>query len=131
MSLVELAILWEGRIKRLAFSLILTFENVADADARSQRKEKTPVDAESSDGEDGDDRSDTDLSTVTNLSETRRQIDDELGDAALNSGGADKGNEGNTTIKFIYLGPQHFELPGSGSTIKTKGKKRIRIGNTQ
>jgi hypothetical protein len=48
--------------------LILTFGNVADADARSQRKEKTPVDAESSDGEDGDDRSDTDLSTVTNLS---------------------------------------------------------------
>ena len=119
MSLVELAILWEGRIKRLAFSLILTFENVADADARSQRKEKTPVDAESSDGEDGDDRSDTDLSTVTNLSETRRQIDDELGDAALNSGSADKGNEGNMTIKFIYLGPQHFEWPGSGSTIKT------------
>jgi hypothetical protein len=65
--------------------LVLTFGNVADADARSQRKEKTPADAESSDGEDGDDRSDTDLSTVTNLSETRRQIDDELGDAALNS----------------------------------------------
>ena len=105
MSLVELAILWEGRIKRLAFSWILTFENVADADARSQRKEKTPVDAESSDDEDGEDRSDTDLSTVTNLSETRRQIDDELGDAALNSGSTHKGNEGNMTIRlFILIG---------------------------
>ncbi len=100
--------------------MVLTFGNVADADARSQRKEKTPVDA--SDGEVGDDRSDTDLSTVTTLSETRRQIDDELGDAALNSGNADKGNEGNTTIKFIYLGPQHVEWPGSGSTIKTMRK---------
>ncbi len=124
MSLVNLAILWECRIKRLDFSLILTFENVADADARSQRKEKTPVDAESSDGEDGEDRCDTDLSTVTNLSETRRQIDDELGEAALNSGSTDKNNEGNTTIKFIYLDLPHLELPGSGSTRTMKVIRR-------
>ncbi len=66
---------------------------------------------------------------MTNLSETRRQIDDELGNAALNSGSADKGNEGNMTIKFIYLGPQHFEWPGSDPQLKHR-KKRIRIDNT-
>jgi hypothetical protein len=65
--------------------------NVADADARSQRKEKTPAhSAESSNEEAGEDQSDTDLSTVTNLSDTRKQLDEELGDAALNSGSAAK-----------------------------------------
>jgi hypothetical protein len=38
---------------------------------------------------------------VTNLSETRRQLDEELGDAALNLSSADKDNEGNKTIRAI------------------------------
>jgi hypothetical protein len=55
------------------------------------------VDAESSaEEDDGDKSSDSDLSTVTNLSETRRQVDEELGDAALNLSGASKNHEGNT-----------------------------------
>jgi hypothetical protein len=69
--------------------------NFADANARSQRKEKTPAhSAESSNEEAGEDQSDTDLSTVTDLSDTRKQLDEELGDAALNSGSADKEKEG-------------------------------------
>ncbi len=75
--------------------IVLKSWNVADADARSQRKEKTPVhSAESSNEEAGEDQSDTDLSTVTDLSDTRKQLEEELGDAALNSGSADKEKEG-------------------------------------
>jgi hypothetical protein len=37
---------------------------------------------------------------VTNLSETRRQLNEELGDAALNLSGADKDNGGNAIIKI-------------------------------
>jgi hypothetical protein len=50
--------------------------------------------AESSNEEAGEDQSDTDLSTVTDLSDTRKQLEEELGNAALNSGSADKEKEG-------------------------------------
>jgi hypothetical protein len=57
------------------------------------------VDAESSAEEDGGDKSlDSDLSTVTNLSETRRQVDEELGNAALNLSGTSKNHEGKTRL---------------------------------
>ncbi len=87
--------------------IVLKSGTVADADTRSQRKEKTPVhSAESSAEEAGEDQSDTNLSTVTDLSDTRKQLEEELGDAALNSGSADKEKEGikRENIKgFIFL----------------------------
>ena len=77
------------------FEAVLIYLSFAEAEARSQRKEKTPVDAESSEEEEEDDQSSaTELSSVTDLSETRRQLDDELGDAALNRNNKEKDNEG-------------------------------------
>jgi hypothetical protein len=74
---------------------VTIYFSLAEAEARSQRKEKTPVDAESSEEEEEDDQSSaTELSSVTDLSETRRQLDDELGDAALNRNNKEKDNEG-------------------------------------
>jgi hypothetical protein len=77
------------------FESVIIYLSLAEAEARSQRKEKTPVDAESSEEEEEDDQSSaTELSSVTDLSETRRQLNDELGDAALNRNNKEKDNEG-------------------------------------
>jgi hypothetical protein len=78
------------------FEAVLIYLSLAEAEARSQRKEKTPVDAESSEEEEEEDdqSSATELSSVTDLSETRRQLNDELGDAALNRNNKEKDNEG-------------------------------------
>jgi len=77
------------------FEAVLIYLSLAEAEARSQRKEKTPVDAESSEEEEEDDQSSaTELSSVTDLSETTRQLNDELGDAALNRNNKEKDTEG-------------------------------------